>query len=130
MVCILLTLVVLILLPFDLINQVIGPTDAFLQRHFPWLGVSVGKLGHVAAFCVLTVVAFIVSMRFGLKLWMVIAGLLFIGVVTELAQLFVPNRTTRYTDILWNVAGVTMGYCCFKAYLWIIKKSLLSKTKV
>ena len=115
--CVLLTLVVLILMPFDLIYQAIGPTDAFLQRHLPWMGVSVGKLGHVVAFCVLTVVACFFSMRFGVKVWVAVLTLLLISVVTELAQIFVPNRTTRYTDLLWNLAGTTIGYFCLRVYL-------------
>lgn len=84
-----------------------GSTKHWLLDGFPgaW---HVDKLGHALGFAAMGFTC--VRSRFPrVRAWHVLAFALALGVFTELAQRFVPGRTSKLTDVLIDLLGACAG---------------------
>jgi glycopeptide antibiotics resistance protein len=109
-----------VLLPVEFMNGLLRPLNSLVYTYIPWLGISAGKFGHIVAFFLLTFCAIAISRRFGISLPVLLSVLFAFSVATELSQLLVDGRHTRFRDLLFNLSGVSLallGYYSARAIL-------------
>lgn len=98
----------LLLLPSDLLRRTLGREA---MRSLDWVAqqvpLSLGDLGHVAGFALLTVLLW--WLRPGLRGWALVVLLLGLAFAAEAMQLLTPHRAARIDDVWSNLAGVGLG---------------------
>ena len=87
---------------------------SLLPTAFASSGAYADKLSHLAAYCVMGIIAYFAgnSVKTRIYLFLII---LCIGFVLELFQIFIPGRHASLFDMLANILGSILGY--FLAWL-------------
>lgn len=98
-----------VLLPVEFMNGLLKPLNSFIFTYVPWFGISAGKIGHIIAFFLLTICAAAIGRRFGISLLILLSIILVFAVVTEISQLMVDGRNTKFRDLLFNLTGVSLA---------------------
>ena len=78
------------------------------------------KLGHVLVYAVLIlIILFSTKMK---VLWAIGITFLF-GIVMEVAQLFIPSREALFSDLLFNLYGIIIGFVLYCGLTIFLKRS-------
>jgi VanZ family protein len=75
---------------------------------------------HLFSFSVLTVLA--LAAHAPAPRWVLIAGLIAYGAMTEGLQSLLPPRTAEWADWFQDVAGILAGVVCYYALACLIKR--------
>ncbi|MEE9319793.1 MAG: VanZ family protein [Granulosicoccus sp.] len=115
-----------VLLPVEFMNGILKPLNSIIFTYVPWFGISAGKMGHIAAFFLLTLCTVTIGQRFCISLLKLLAVIMVFSVATEVSQLMVDGRHTKFQDLLFNLTGVCMALAV--TYMISIVSVFLRKT--
>jgi VanZ family protein len=79
---------------------------------YNFLGDLTDKAGHLAAFCVLAILWYLVLTGYlprSNTFWITLVLTVIFGACTELGQYFVPGRDVEFFDFVANALGATLG---------------------
>lgn len=88
------------------------------------------KIGHFLTFCLVTFTLLYNEARIRLSRIDVVAVMLILAIATEGAQLHLFFRTTKFTDVLIDLAGVIVALIIYHLYRARIKKLRKLKRKI
>jgi len=94
------------------LHRMILAKTSWMNLHVD-ISVLIFKIGHVLAFCCLTVYLLLFQQKHGHFLGCLLVGLALFAVSTEAIQLYRYDRETRITDVLLNLVGVGLGYLIY-----------------
>lgn len=103
-----------VLLPVTSMDSILKPLNQLIYDYAPGIGVSAGKVGHVIAFFLLGLCGLKLRSIFGFHWLWLAAAMVGFSVFTELLQLMIDGRTTRFRDFLFDILGVSLAllvYC-------------------
>ncbi|MGE0078426.1 MAG: VanZ family protein [Bacteroidales bacterium] len=93
----------------------------FDRVYFAGLCIHTDYFTHVMLF--VTIVLVINILRVRLNPFLLFFALLFVAVIAEVVQLYIPKRTFNYWDLVSNIAGVIIGFVL--VWMW---RTLMSKS--
>ncbi len=117
-----------ITLPNEAVRSLLAPLNALMTKNGLvnpiWIPIafSAGKLGHVIGFAAFAFVALLMRRRFSLSRVQMATIFFLLATATEGMQLFLPDRSTRFSDLLFDGAGVLIGVVAY-AVLALIRRS-------
>ena len=101
---------VFIMLPSRHVEDFLLPANHFLETHVAWIGLSAGKLGHIALFSLLGALAAAFAFGFGIRgrlLFLLVAAF---AIGTELLQIPIAGRSASVRDLVYDLGGFGAGY--------------------
>ncbi len=114
-----------VLLPSDSLTFLLKPINIAMHKYGlanpDWIpvGFSAGKLGHVLGFALFAFVALLMRKRFNLSVLQMTTAFLLLAIATEGLQLFLPDRSTRIVDVIFDGAGVLIGVVGYAVWVAI-----------